>query len=464
MNRFLQFSSSLIRRPVFARKTYSKWLWGLTGVSVATGGSFLYCYVNHAAYDKIWFKGSYPSEIRELLKTAIWNESNKANFNYGEALKVYIKILNRLDEKQYNKLIDHYTRIELKIADLLEKLDLVEDARNIYTELLYRYFNALNTPGNVPEPYRSEMIRKDLRLLIKSLELNRDLDLGKRNLLAHLLLVQEEILCKSPELKEFFDKRKERTSKRLMKASNDNEIGVDDEDFKTFVNSDNILMEQDGSMILDLQKKSSAWEPFKEEFFTARDLYTAYCLSSKDISSALSCKMTTVEWMVMADMPPGQILLAQANLGSLLYLEAEKFESDLSQIKSRCELDPALKQDDKIIKALRFLNSNKVKCLKMANQCYDSVIDFSKKNKRLRFHMDDQLDTAVSQAVALSIYGKGILDLHGGSLLKAERYLMDSIKLAKEINFAELLKEAEDELDKTRALKLKEVDDIDKLN
>lgn len=396
----------------------------------------------------------YGPKVAEYLKEAIWMESNKASYNYSEALKYYIMALNEMPN-HVNKLSDSYTRIELKIAEMLEKLNMFDRSKDIYDELLNRFYLTLidksETSDRINVYDRAELIRKDLRILIKSLELNQDIQLGKQNLLAHLLLAQEEVLMKSPELKEFFDKKKER-AKNLLKGQS-----MQLDEFQTFVNEDNIILdkENNGLMFLNMEKNSSAWEPFKEELFVARDLYTAYCLSSKDITSALSCKMTTVEWMVMADMPPGQILLAQANLGSLFYLQAEKLEADIDQINLKTQEDPTLLEDESIIKALRLLSKNKRNCLKMTERCYDSIIDFFHKNKRLRYHMKDQLDNSIPQAIALSTYGKGVVLLHDNSLAKAEGLLKDSISLAKEEDFKELIGEAEKELKRVEFLRTK---------
>lgn len=415
----------------------------LTKYRGARGGSLSqYSYAN--SYNE---RFRYPRTVEKSLKDAIWDESNNANYQYQKSLNEYIEVLERLEELGVNPLTDEYTRIELKVADMFEKMNRHENAKTIYLEMLYRFFEALNTPGTVPDEMRPDMIRKDLRVLIKSLEMNKDLDVGKRNLLAHLLLAQEEILMRSPELKQFFDSKREK-AERLVKGR-----PINAAEFKTFVNDENIKFTDDGYMILDVQKNTSAWEPFKEEFFTARDLYTAYCLSAKDVPSALSCKMTTVQWMVMADMPPGQILLGQANLGALLYLQAEKFESDLYQIDSKCKIDPGFADDEKVVKALRYLRKNRDTCLQMSNQCYDSVIKFTNDHNKLRYHMQDQLDNSIPQSLALSTYGKGILNLHDGTLDKAERFLTDAITLAKQTDFEELIKEAEGELQKTRDLK-----------
>ncbi|CAB4254451.1 similar to Saccharomyces cerevisiae YMR115W MGR3 Subunit of the mitochondrial (mt) i-AAA protease supercomplex, which degrades misfolded mitochondrial proteins [Maudiozyma barnettii] len=451
-----KFASSLRSKYALLGKN-QRWIIGVGSAVSVTFGTAYYLskyrdsrrtYLSPYTYANYYSdRYRYPTHLENYLKQAVWDESSNVNYNYTESLHKYIEVLNKLQDLKVNPLSDEYTRIELKIAEMFEKLDLHENAKNIYLEMLYRFFESLNTPGVVPDEMRPELIRKDLRVLIKSLEVNKDLEIGKRNLLAHLLLAQEEILIRSPELKKFFDSKREKAEK-LVKGK-----PINGSEFKSFVNDENLKFNEDGYMIMDIQKNTSAWEPFKEEFFTARDLYTAYCLSAKDVPSALSCKMTTVQWMIMADMPPGQILLAQANLGALLYLQAEKFESDLFQIDSKCKIDPGFIEDEKVVKALRYLRKNRDTCLQMANQCYDSILKFSNDHNKLRYHMKDQLDTAIPQAIALSTYGKGILNLHNGVLNKAERHLSDAISLAKETDFEELLKEAEGELKKAKDLK-----------
>ena len=409
----------------------------------------------------LWYKSKskkqkIPILAQNIWKEAIWQESDRMDFNYNKSLRRYIETLDACDRFHMDPLSDDYTRIELKIAEMYEKLNMLDEAQSIYQELLSRFFEALNVPGKIDESERGEVLRKDLRILIKSLEINKDIESGKKRLLQHLLLAQEEILSKSPELKEFFEKRKKKLSmiKDINRDPND--------DFKTYVSEENIKFDDQGYMILDLDKNSSAWEPFKEEFFTARDLYTAYCLSSKDIAAALSCKITSVEWMVMADMPPGQILLSQANLGSLFYLQAEKLEADLNQLEQKRKKEPGQELDTgAYIKALRFVRKNRDLCLERAHKCYDSVISFAKRNRKIRFHVKDQLDPSVAQSIALSTYGMGVLSLHEGVLAKAEKLFKDSITMAKETDFNELLAEAEKELQKTNVLKAAKKEESD---
>lgn len=415
---------------------YSTWqMWAYTaGAFGALSFGLYYLY---------WPRHTFPQSVAKILRKALWEESDKKDHDYQSALKFYLQAIGECDKLSMDRVSDEYTGIELKIAEMYERLNMNDEAHDLYLEMLYRYFDALHTPGRIPDDKRPHLIQKDLRILIKSLEINKDIQVGKRNLLAHLLLAQEEVLSRSPELKEYFDKRKERTTK-LFQGKLDDE-GVD---FGSFLSEDNIKLNDESYLIVNLAKNSSAWEPFKEEFFTARDLYTAYCLSTKDISSALSCKLTTVEWMVMADMPPGQILLSQANLGSLLYLQAETFETKIHQLNKRREQDKSKAEDETMIRALRQLNRNKDTCFKMATQCYDSVIKFSRKNKKLRFNVKDFMDPSAAHAIALSVYGMGVIHLHKHNLAKAERLLNDSISMAEETGFHELLKEAKQELKK----------------
>ncbi|SCU90010.1 LANO_0D07250g1_1 [Lachancea nothofagi CBS 11611] len=420
------------------KDTWQKWMYSLGAFGALSFGIYYY----------YWPRHTFPNGVAKILRKALWEESDKKEHDYQSALKYYLEALDECDKLSMDPVSDEYTGIELKVAEMYERLNMDDNAHDLYLEMLYRYFDALHAPGRVPDNLRPHLIQKDLRILIKSLELNKDIQIGKRNLLAHLLLAQEEVLSRSPELKKYFEKRKERAEKLFQGKS-----AVQSLNFENFVTEDNIKLNEDSYMIVDMAKNSSAWEPFKEEFFTARDLYTAYCLSTKDINSALSCKLTTVEWMVMADMPPGQILLSQANLGSLLYLQAENFESKIHQLTLKREEPNGNLEDNTLIRALRQLHKNRDSCFEMASQCYESIIKFSKKNKKLRFNAKDLMDPSASQAIALSIYGMGVINLHKRNLAKAERLLHDSIAMAEETGFQELLTEAHQELRKVALAK-----------
>ena len=115
---------------------------------------------------------------------------------------------------------------------------------------------------------RVELIRKHLRILIKTLELKKDVDSSKKNLLAHLLLVQEEVLLKSSELEEFFD-RKRKTANELLKGQL---LTVDE--FQTLANGKNIKVDKynNGLIILDMNKDSRVRGSFQRRIISCKGL------------------------------------------------------------------------------------------------------------------------------------------------------------------------------------------------
>ena len=59
--------------------------------------------------------------MSEYLKKAAWTESNKGSYNYSEALKYYVMAINKMPS-YVSKLLDSYTRIELKITEMGKRL------------------------------------------------------------------------------------------------------------------------------------------------------------------------------------------------------------------------------------------------------------------------------------------------------------------------------------------------------
>ena len=68
----------------------------------------------------------------------------------------------------------------------------------------------------------------------------------------------------------------------------------------------------------------------------------------------------------------------------------------------------------------------------------------------MRYHLKKELDPAIAQAIALSLYGKGVLTLQEGSLEEARRLLSEAVNMARDVDFAELLREGENELERVK--------------
>ena len=57
------------------------------------------------------------------------------------ALKYYLEALAKCDELGMDKLLDEYTGIQLKIGEMFERLNMMEDAAFIYNEIATLYLN-----------------------------------------------------------------------------------------------------------------------------------------------------------------------------------------------------------------------------------------------------------------------------------------------------------------------------------
>ena len=423
-----------------------------------------------------WPRHTFPSSVAKELRKGLWEEreKNKDNHNrpnHQKALEYYISALNRAKEEELDTLSDEYTGIELKIAEMYEKLNMIEAASKLYLELSYRYYTALNDPENphgIKTMERGHYIQKDLRVLIKFVQNQMNsknvdlavLNFNKRLLTSHIIMAEKEVFMKSTELPEKY--MTQFRNDMLKKKSRSNEFaaklnikGYNFQPFENVVDENNIHFNKDGYMELDLNQKSSyAWDLFKSEFFVARDLYSAICLSTKDVPSAIYNKMNTLNLMVLAGMEPGQILMTQANLGSLLYLRVEQMEDEMDFMERNPEKFKELlankteNTDDQLIQVQRLMNRARDVCFKSATECYESIIKFSSKHKRLKFNYKDLADTNVGQAIALSKYGLGVLRFHEGNLQEAKILLNDGKQMASEIAFTDLVNEADNELAK----------------
>lgn len=350
----------------------------------------------------------FSPEVSKLLRAGLWEEEKGKD--YRKSLKFYGTALHKCLSENMNPVSKEYTGIEIKTAEMYEKLGLKMEANLIYFSILEKYSNELKI--NIDPDTRGELIKKELSIAIKIL--NNDTEMSSqlkcKFLNYHINVAQDEIFNKSPEIEELiFGKKKK---------------------IQTLVDYNSIIKESG--------KYSKAFEPFKEEFICARDILTELELSNNDIENALDDKMITVGWMILANMSEGQILLSQANLGSMLYLKFEKLDGEIYLLRNKSIKDTLL---------IERLERSKEFLLDMATKYYENVIANAGKSERYLF-IGQRMDTNILQAIALSIYGLGIINIYQGKIMKASELLNEASGMAKEIGFHEVRDLANEELQK----------------
>ncbi|KAK6458962.1 uncharacterized protein RJT20DRAFT_124081 [Scheffersomyces xylosifermentans] len=433
---------------------WSKLLFVTVGIAASTG----------FAYYMWWPKHTFPSSVAKILRKGLWAESDRGENDYQLALKYYLEALNHCNEIGLDRLSDEYTGIQLKVGEMFERLNMLEDAAFVYNEIATLYLTVLTSPPDSIEgkriknrEHRRHLIQKDLRIAIKLVELNRtNGQLSKAILITHLIIAQDEV-------------NKQLGGPNQLSKFTQPTLEHPDRQFSATLGQDTVVVTSNGKETV-IRKTPETWEPFAEEFFNAMDLLGAYCISTGDLSMASKVKINMIESMLMADAEPHKILLSQCNLGSLLYLQAEEFESqeialrrkfseildiEYDKIKSEGNLDEQGDSDQirsdlaNVIPAsdketYQTAITAKEFCIDLSIKSYEAVLDAVKGLPQETVKKNN----AINEAIALATYGLGVVNLHLSQYEKAERLLRESRVRSKNCGYDDLITEIERELAK----------------
>lgn len=417
-------------------KYISKRTLTIVGLTTITGyGIYWYFYPHN----------NYPRSVSKPLRNALWQERKFKDFE--TSIRFYMDALEECKRLEMNKLSNEYTGVEIKMAEMYEKLNNLSKANEIYLIILNRIYNTLSADSNagqhndntIEQSIRENLIKKDLSILNKIIS-NQNLQNIKSNAIynqqldvieTHLKLAENEVCRKNPDLQ------------KIMQNDGDPSLLVKGNIFSNKSNES----ERDLQISINqsrLKQFSHVLSTFKEEYFVIRDLYTETFLKKGNINQTVESKLVTIGWMVLTNMSQEQILLSQANLGSLLYMKAENIEAHILHMKEKCPEKTQLISE---------MERNRLFTINMATRYYENVIYNAKSGKDI--NSTQSMDGTISQAICLSIYGLGIINLHENRIPKAKRLLEESINLSKGIGFKELYKESM--LEYTKLKKLLEV-------
>ncbi|KAI5954617.1 hypothetical protein KGF54_002393 [Candida jiufengensis] len=440
---------------------FKKFLYTTAGLTVLTG------YV----YYMWWPKHTFPSSVAKILRKGLWAESDKGENDYQLALKYYLEALEHCQEIGMDPLSDEYTGIQLKIGEMFERLGMLSDASFIYNEIATLYLSVLTAKSSKDQEqgpskiknrdHRRHLIQKDLRIAIKLVELNKsNPQFCKAILVTHLIIAQDEI----NKLMNYKDNKLNLITK-VNQNDDQQKQKEGKESFTATLDNDRILInDSQGNEVAQIKKTPEVWEPFTDEFFNAMDLLSAICISTGDLAMASKVKIAMTEAMLLADVEPGEMLLSQCNLGSLLYMQAEELEaqeislkrkfSEISGIDFKTLNQDTLsnqtteklsteitKEDQQIFN--KILKTREI-CLQLSIKSYESVLEFAKSIPQDIIKQNNQ----INETVALATYGLGVINLHLSKYDKAERLLRESRVRSKACDYEYLLPEIERELNK----------------
>lgn len=390
------------------------------------------------AYELFWPENTFPTSVAKILRRALWAESEKENHNYSKALEIYKEALEECEKLELDVISDEYTGIQIKAGEMCEKLGRFDEAIDYYYDISLNYHKYLQARVHeISTEETRHIVQKDLRIVVKIAELSKDHVSFLTSLLTiHLDLATHEIV--------------KRLIQRGTPYTNLVSPIMEPKSHKLAISPEGNIVDP----LLEVDKE--IFEPFRDEYFNARDLLSALYLMTKGPAWTSSYKAQTLTWMILAQCPIGDTLLNMCNLASLYYLTSESLEGEeFRQTKKLNELTPenfpsqfidlsyeeytkqlkdqalehALKKDQFISKSLAM---------------YLKAIEFCKKIP------PQQKSQEVEEATVLATYGAGVVNLHMGKYDEAELFLKEAILRAKGSGNEYEQKELERELNKLK--------------
>lgn len=432
------------------------------------------------AYYMWWPKHTFPSLVAKILRKGLWAESDKGENDYELALKYYLEALDHCDEIGLDNLSDEYTGIQLKVAEMFERLNRIDEAQFIYNEISTLYLSVLSAKPGLPEfkrirnpDHRYHLIQKDLRIAVKLVEhQGANPHLSKAILTTHLLLAFDEI-------------------RRKIEAYAEGEGVTLKTPGNTLAKSPHLYTDF-GNIVLHTPENLPAGilSPFCDELLNVMDIFQAVCVSAGDLDDAININMKMIEYMLINKEPYYKFVRTYCTTGSLFYLGAEEFE--VQEIKLRQKLTNQLgvdianlklipiqkdrlefkyehpdssvtdkfvelvKNHDPDISKLIEVIANRTRFTNLAIHSYQVALAPSKLNPRLALppnendiSEEEQANLAVArELMALATYGLGVTHLHLGDYEAAERFLREARVKCKGCGYEELQPEIERELGK----------------
>lgn len=364
---------------------------------------------------KYYTRHNFPPTVASKLRKGLRAEreargkeedGDKREKNYSLALQYYLEALEEADQIGMDGLSDEYTGLQIKIAEMYEKLGMDEEARLLYREIGTFYIQAL-AAGQVSPSSRPRLIQRDLRIALKTAmhESATNPNVAKMGLLVHFLMAQKEVASRDEELAKVINGEKTRTSI----------------DLKLIADPDSPMM----------KKHAESWDPFRDELFSARDMFVALCLATGDIGLALRTKLATTEWMTLAGYDIGDILMSFYNVGSIFYLQSEELELQ--------EMHQKDNDEQKSVQSRQLAKDS----IGNSSACFNVILNVVEKlPSKIR------REASVTEVFALSTYGLGVIALHKGEYSQASDLLREARLRAKGCGFEDLVTSSELELEK----------------
>ncbi|KAK9460094.1 uncharacterized protein V1516DRAFT_486102 [Lipomyces oligophaga] len=340
-----------------------------------------------------WPRHPYPKEIADLLRKGLYAERTRKEDKYANALDYYLAAIELARKMGLDPTGTAYTGIEIKAADMYEKIDRPDLALGIYNQLLedgeVKLQEDPRRVGYMTEREIMTFVRVSVRALELAVELDRDLDNH-----ATLGFWIEALQTRLPE-----------NYKTVLHAKLLNFVADDrNSEYVIYVDSAEDKLSE-SYYALPLFPTESAIKEFnahridlevEETLLLARDFFATFCIETARPGTGFWLKNENIKLLQLTGSPLPRILRAQVDIGAAYFFAYEVANSKALGDSTNTE---AANLADRY--------------LAIAKKCYSDILDTivevrNSPTERKRYEEQDFDDLDVAQSFA--VYGLGVVE------------------------------------------------------
>ncbi|QPG74662.1 hypothetical protein FOA43_001994 [Brettanomyces nanus] len=375
----------------------------------------------------------YSKAVSFNLRKALWAESDKED-DYLKALDYYQRALDEAGKEKMEQLDPRYTGIVLKIAEMYEKMGMVDREREVYEKLAEFLFGKLIN-DDVKDEWKDILIDRDLVVTTRLATLADKPRLKETmdNLLDRLIYCERRIDDKWPFLSNL-GANEQVTIEEILDL--DERIPR-----KQFI-------EKHSSSSPDSKRFLGRWYPkwpyFKENLIRSRDLYAMKEMADKRNDFSIELLKSNLIWMGLSQDYPIYIGTAICNLASAYYMKSERHQLHIGQINRmiKAEEDPNELVNLKMV--LKNEQREQEKSITESEKIYKKLIDKMGGVEGARAYEDN---AKLQACLCMALYSLGVIELSKDKNGQSKQYFTQAKNIAADAGLIQIVERVDKEME-----------------
>ncbi|KAK9325230.1 hypothetical protein V1517DRAFT_270113 [Lipomyces orientalis] len=318
-------------------------------------------------------KHNYPKEVADLIRLGLKAERKDTPDNYERAISFYLSALEVAEHLDMSQTCDEYTGLQIKVGEILERLDAYESALLMYNNILDNGIVWLQEDPRRAGTMSFDKLVRYLRVSVRAAEVAETIEQTSANL--PMLGMWIETLQK--RLPDNYSKL---LPTHVMDIEQDRPIPLESYDFPQSPTTE------------EKRQFKHVDHDIEDTLSLARDYYATLLIQNSRPGIGYQLKNENIKLMQIMDNPLPRILRTQVDIASAYFICYERATADESQIANQPD-------------APRYLQLAEA-CLKDALSRMTEIRASS--DEPLRYSEEDHQDLDIAQALA--IYGLGVIE------------------------------------------------------